>query len=73
MVTDDCDNEAEFTQTINVEISNVINAFDSATMYSRSLNLICLILLSGDFNMNGTWSVVLEMQKSMEVYLILHL
>ncbi len=56
-VTDDCGNEAIFTQTISVEISNVINAFDSARCIQDS-EFDLFDLLSGDFDMNGTWSVV---------------
>ncbi len=56
-VVDDCDNEAVFTQTINVEISNIINAFDASRCVLDS-EFDLFDLLSGDFNMNGTWSVI---------------
>jgi ribosomal protein S26 len=56
-VTDDCGNSAEFVQTIDVEISNVINAFDtSRCVLDIEFDLFDLLL--GDFDMNGTWSVV---------------
>ena len=56
-VTDDCGNDAVFTQTINVEISNIINAFDSARC-TLDPEFDLFDLLTGDFDMNGTWSVV---------------
>ncbi|WP_426430274.1 gliding motility-associated C-terminal domain-containing protein [Winogradskyella sp. HB-48] len=56
-VTDDCGNEAIFTQNIDVEISNVINAFDTNRCVLDS-EFDLFELLSGDFDMNGTWSVV---------------
>ena len=56
-VTDDCGNVAEFTQNITVEISNVINAFDANRCVLDS-EFDLFDLLSGDFSMDGTWSVV---------------
>ncbi len=56
-VTDDCGNEAVFVQTITVEISNVINAFDS-TRCIEDIEFDLFDLLSGDFDTNGTWSVI---------------
>ncbi|MCA0131618.1 gliding motility-associated C-terminal domain-containing protein, partial [Winogradskyella alexanderae] len=56
-VVDDCGNEAIFTQNVIVEISNVINAFDS-TRCILDAEFDLFDLLSGDFDMNGTWSVV---------------
>jgi len=56
-VVDDCGNEAIFTQNVSVEISNVINAFDSSfCILDTEFDLFDL--LSGNFNMNGIWSVV---------------
>ena len=56
-VTDDCGNTAVFTQNITVEITNVINAFDtSRCVLDEEFDLFDL--LSGDFSMDGTWSVV---------------
>uniref|UniRef100_UPI002492B708 gliding motility-associated C-terminal domain-containing protein n=1 Tax=Winogradskyella flava TaxID=1884876 RepID=UPI002492B708 len=56
-VTDLCGNSDTFTQTINVEISNVITAFDaSRCVLDTEFDLFDL--LSGDFDMNGTWSVI---------------
>ncbi|MCT4630120.1 gliding motility-associated C-terminal domain-containing protein, partial [Winogradskyella sp.] len=55
-VIDDCGNEAIFTQSINVEISNVINAFDANRCVLDS-EFDLFDLLSGDFDMSGTWSV----------------
>ncbi|WP_370095723.1 gliding motility-associated C-terminal domain-containing protein, partial [Winogradskyella sp.] len=56
-VTDDCGNEAEFNQTINVEISNVIEVFDTERCI-LDIEFDLFDLLSGDFDMNGTWSVI---------------
>ncbi len=56
-VTDDCGNVAEFTQNITVEISNVIDAFDANRCVLDS-EFDLFDLLSGDFSMDGTWSVV---------------
>ena len=55
-VTDDCGNESIFTQTITVEISNAVNAFDSVRC-TLDDEFDLFDLLSGDFDMNGTWSV----------------
>ena len=57
IVSDDCGNVAEFVQNINVEISNVINVFDS-TRCIEDIEFDLFDLLTGDFDMNGTWSVV---------------
>jgi len=56
-VIDDCGNEAIFTQNITVEISNVINVTD-AERCVLDIEFDLFDLLSGDFDMNGTWSVV---------------
>ncbi|MFC0604783.1 gliding motility-associated C-terminal domain-containing protein, partial [Winogradskyella pulchriflava] len=56
-LTDDCGNNTIFTQNISVEISNVINAFDTSRCV-LDVEFDLFDLLSGDFNMNGTWSVV---------------
>ncbi|MFP4846347.1 gliding motility-associated C-terminal domain-containing protein, partial [Winogradskyella sp. PE311] len=56
-VTDDCGNMTDFTQTIFVEISNVIEPFD-ASRCILDIEFDLFDLLSGDFDMNGTWSVV---------------
>ena len=56
-VTDECGNQDIFTQTIMIEVSNVIDAFDSRScVLDPEFDLFNL--LSGDFNMNGIWSVV---------------
>ncbi|NRB82624.1 MAG: gliding motility-associated C-terminal domain-containing protein [Winogradskyella sp.] len=56
-VTDDCGNIAEFVQNISVEISNLINVFTSnRCVLDTEFDLFNL--LSGDFDMNGIWSVV---------------
>ena len=54
--SDDCGNEGIFTQTITVELSNVIEATD-ANRCILDTEFDLFDLLSGDFNMNGTWSV----------------
>uniref|UniRef100_UPI002623F16A DUF7507 domain-containing protein n=1 Tax=uncultured Winogradskyella sp. TaxID=395353 RepID=UPI002623F16A len=56
-VTDDCGNEAVFTQNITVEISNVINVMD-AERCVLDIEFDLFDLLSGDFSMDGAWSVV---------------
>ncbi|WP_412560721.1 gliding motility-associated C-terminal domain-containing protein [Winogradskyella sp. MIT101101] len=55
-VTDDCGNVADFTQTVSVEISNVIEASDT-TRCILDIEFDLFDLLSGDFDMNGTWTV----------------
>uniref|UniRef100_UPI0026268070 gliding motility-associated C-terminal domain-containing protein n=1 Tax=Winogradskyella sp. TaxID=1883156 RepID=UPI0026268070 len=56
-VTDDCGNTTDFTQTIFVEISNVIEAVD-AQRCILDIEFDLFDLLSGDFDIDGTWSVV---------------
>ena len=56
-VTDDCGNVAQFVQDITVEINNVIDANDgSLCVLDAEFDLFDL--LSGDFSMDGTWTVV---------------
>ncbi|EPR73697.1 putative internalin [Winogradskyella psychrotolerans RS-3] len=56
-VTDDCGNEALFTQTITVELTNTMQATDAnRCILDSEFNLFDL--LSGDFDTNGTWSVI---------------
>jgi gliding motility-associated-like protein len=57
IVTDDCGNSSEFVQNITVEISNIIDAFDANRCILDS-EFDLFDLLQGDFDMNGTWSVV---------------
>jgi gliding motility-associated-like protein len=57
IVTDDCDNVAEFTQTITVVFNNTISSVDANRCILDS-EIDLFDLLSGDFNMNGTWTVV---------------
>ncbi|MBO3116302.1 gliding motility-associated C-terminal domain-containing protein, partial [Winogradskyella sp. DF17] len=56
-VTDDCGNSDIFTQNITVEISNVIEATD-ANRCVLDIEFDLFDLLSGDFDMDGTWTVV---------------
>ncbi|BAO77153.1 gliding motility-associated C-terminal domain-containing protein [Winogradskyella sp. PG-2] len=56
-INDNCGNESQFVQTISVEISNVINVFD-ANLCILDTEFDLFDLLSGDFDMNGNWSVV---------------
>ena len=56
-VTDDCGNQSEFVQNITVEISNVIQA-ENAQRCVLDIEFDLFDLLSGDFDMNGTWTVV---------------
>ncbi|MDP5081792.1 MAG: gliding motility-associated C-terminal domain-containing protein, partial [Winogradskyella sp.] len=56
-VTDDCGNLAVFTQTITVEINNVITATDAdRCILDTAFDLFDL--LSGDFDRDGSWNVV---------------
>ncbi|WP_296385843.1 gliding motility-associated C-terminal domain-containing protein, partial [Winogradskyella sp.] len=57
IVTDDCGNESQFVQNITVEISNVINVSD-ANRCILDIEFDLFDLLSGDFDMDGTWTVV---------------
>ncbi|WP_179319681.1 DUF6923 family protein [Winogradskyella helgolandensis] len=56
-VTDDCGNQALFTQTIAVELTNTMQATDINLCIEDS-EIDLFDLLSGDFDNNGTWSVV---------------
>ncbi|NRR90774.1 gliding motility-associated C-terminal domain-containing protein [Winogradskyella undariae] len=56
-VTDDCGNQALFTQNINVELTNTIQTTDASRCILDS-EFDLFDLLSGDFDMSGTWSVV---------------
>ncbi|MDH7912674.1 gliding motility-associated C-terminal domain-containing protein [Winogradskyella sp. SYSU M77433] len=56
-VTDDCGNQSEFVQNITVEISNVIQA-ENAQRCVLDIEFDLFNLLSGDFDMNGAWTVV---------------
>lgn len=56
-VTDECGNLAVFTQTISVEIGNVIDASDANRCILDS-EFDLFDLLSGDFDIDGTWSLV---------------
>ncbi|RED38585.1 gliding motility-associated-like protein [Winogradskyella eximia] len=56
-VSDDCGNTSEITQNIAVEVSNAITAYDtSRCILDTEFDLFDL--LTGDFNMDGTWSVI---------------
>ncbi|WP_458626930.1 HYR-like domain-containing protein [Winogradskyella sp. PC D3.3] len=56
-VTDDCGNQAVFTQTITVDISNVFDAIDTTRCILDS-EFDLFELLTGDFSTDGTWTVV---------------
>jgi len=56
-VTDDCGNVAQFVQDITVEINNVIDS-DDANRCILDDEFDLFTLLSGDFSMDGTWTVV---------------
>ncbi|WP_418639027.1 DUF7507 domain-containing protein [Winogradskyella sp.] len=56
-VTDDCGNQALYTQNIAVEISNVINVQEGFRCV-LDIEFDLFELLSGDFSMDGTWSVI---------------
>ncbi|PYE81866.1 gliding motility-associated-like protein [Winogradskyella epiphytica] len=55
-VTDDCGNQAVFTQTIFVTMANVITP-TNANRCVLDPELDLFELLSGDYDMNGTWTV----------------
>ncbi|WP_179376884.1 DUF6923 family protein [Winogradskyella wichelsiae] len=56
-VVDDCGNEAIYTQNVNVELTNTMQATDTNRCILDS-EFDLFELLSGDFAMNGSWSVV---------------
>ncbi len=56
-VTDDCGNVSEFTQTIFIVYNNVISTSNGSLCILDSV-FDLFDLLSGDFDMNGTWTVV---------------
>ncbi|WP_179335132.1 DUF6923 family protein [Winogradskyella costae] len=56
-VTDDCGNEALFTQTVIVQLANTMQVTDANRCIEDS-EFDLFDLLSGDFDSNGTWSVV---------------
>lgn len=56
-VSDDCGNTDTFVQNVSVEISNIIEATD-ANRCVLDVEFDLFDLLSGDFNMDGTWTVV---------------
>jgi gliding motility-associated-like protein len=55
-LTDNCGNESQFVQTINVQIGNVISTSD-ANRCILDIEFDLFDLLAGDFDMNGTWSI----------------
>ena len=56
-VTDDCGNVADYTQNIAVEIGTLIEAADTARC-TLDPEFDLFELLSGDFDTDGTWSVI---------------
>ena len=56
-VTDECGNQAIYTQTINVNLENGIEPTDTA-LCIEDLPIDLFDLLSGDFDTNGTWEVI---------------
>jgi len=56
-VTDECGNQAIYTQTINVNLENGIESTDTA-LCIEDLPIDLFDLLSGDFDTNGTWEVI---------------
>ncbi|NRB60541.1 MAG: gliding motility-associated C-terminal domain-containing protein, partial [Winogradskyella sp.] len=56
-VTDDCGNTIDFVQTVTVEVSNVITP-SNIDLCIEDLEIDLFDLLSGEFNTNGTWTVV---------------
>ncbi|WP_417370490.1 gliding motility-associated C-terminal domain-containing protein [Gelidibacter japonicus] len=58
-VSDTCDNEAVYTQTINVDNTvDIIVATGTELCNGDDLNFDLFSLLSGSYDTNGTWSVV---------------
>jgi len=56
-VTDECGNEAIFTQAISVNVSDVSTS-DTDFCITEDVDFDLFSLLSGDYDPNGTWSVV---------------
>ncbi|WP_206677697.1 DUF7507 domain-containing protein [Winogradskyella eckloniae] len=56
-VTDDCGNQAEFTQNIAVEVGNLIEAIDTERC-TLDPEFDLFELLAGDFDTDGNWSVI---------------
>ncbi|MBJ7882743.1 HYR-like domain-containing protein [Gelidibacter salicanalis] len=57
-VSDTCNNEAVYTQIINVNAAPVITVTDTELCNGDDLNFNLFDLLNGTFDTNGTWSVV---------------
>ncbi|WP_083702174.1 gliding motility-associated C-terminal domain-containing protein [Mangrovimonas sp. DI 80] len=56
-VSDDCGNEATYTQIVNVNVENIISGSDT-TICTEEGPLDLFGLLSGDVDESGTWEVV---------------
>jgi gliding motility-associated-like protein len=56
-VTDECNNEAVITQAINVSVGNVSTS-DADLCITEDIDFDLFSLLSGDYDPNGSWSVV---------------
>ncbi|MEM5566181.1 gliding motility-associated C-terminal domain-containing protein, partial [Psychroserpens sp. AS72] len=56
-VTDDCGNEAVFTQTINVSVENDVESNDGDLCIGDDFDFDLFSLLVGDYDPDGIWSV----------------
>jgi gliding motility-associated-like protein len=56
-VTDDCGNDAVITQAINVQVPRV-GTSNADLCITEDIDFDLFSLLSGDYDQNGTWSVV---------------
>ncbi|WP_323789752.1 gliding motility-associated C-terminal domain-containing protein, partial [Psychroserpens sp.] len=59
LVTDDCGNEALYSQLINVSVENEIDASDAELCIIEDFNFDLFDLLSGNFDIDGVWTVTL--------------
>lgn len=60
-VADSCGNEAEHTQTINVNVADAVVGNDTELCIYEDIDFDLFSLLSGTYDTNGTWSVVNNM------------
>uniref|UniRef100_UPI00260A4D83 gliding motility-associated C-terminal domain-containing protein n=1 Tax=uncultured Psychroserpens sp. TaxID=255436 RepID=UPI00260A4D83 len=56
-VSDECGNEAVFTQTINVTVQSEIPTDDADLCITEDIDFDLFSLLIGDYDIDGTWTV----------------
>ena len=57
IVTDDCGNQAVYTQTINVLLENTLEGLSTDLCIIEDFDYDLFNLLSGDYDTNGVWTV----------------